>query len=286
MVLRSIKAKLKLVVPVFFGLSLIASSASGEAEAVLGRAVHLNLRTRVQPFKTALHWNEVDFQEEFLLSETAIVICDMWDSHWCTGAARRVDILARKMAPVINEARNYGILIIHAPSDTMSFYKDYPQRKQMLEIAKVDPPADLDLSTPRLPIDDSDGGCDTTPPDKFYPAWTRENAAIRIGDSDLISDDGDEIYSLLRQRAIKNLLVMGVHTNMCVLNRPFAIQQMTKRGIRCMLVRDLTDSLYNPKDRPYVPHDQATELVVEYIEKYWCPSVLGSDLVRVLEHAE
>ena len=79
---------------------------------------------------------------------------------------------------------------------------------------------------------------------------------------------------------------MGVHTNMCVLNRPFAIQQMTKRGIRCILVRDLTDSLYNPKDRPYVTHDQGTELVVEYIEKYWCPSLLGSDLERALERPE
>jgi len=71
-----------------------------------------------------------------------------------------------------------------------------------------------------------------------------------------------------------------------VLNRPFAIQQMTKRGIRCILVRDLTNCLYNPKDRPYVAHDQGTELVVEYIEKYWCPSLLGSDLERALERPE
>jgi len=57
---------------------------------------------------------------------------------------------------------------------------------------------------------------------------------------------------------------------------------MTKWGIRCVLVRDLTDSMYDPQTSPYVPHEQGTELVVQHIEKYWCPSVLSRDLTRSL----
>jgi hypothetical protein len=38
--------------------------------------------------------------------------------------------------------------------------------------------------------------------------------------------------------------------------------------------------MYNPKKRPFVAHERGTELVVEYIEKYWCPSVLSTDLTR------
>jgi nicotinamidase-related amidase len=98
----------------------------------------------------------------------------------------------------------------------------------------------------------------------------------------VISDRGAEVYSFLRQRGIKNLLVMGVHTNMCVLRRSFAIRQMTNWGIRCVLVRDLTDSMYNPADRPFVSHAEGTELVVQHIEKYWGPSVLSSELVKSL----
>jgi nicotinamidase-related amidase len=94
--------------------------------------------------------------------------------------------------------------------------------------------------------------------------------------------DGKEIYSFLVQRGIKNLLIMGVHANMCILGRSFAIKQMTKWGIRCVLVRDLTDAMYDPKDRPYVSHAQGTELVIEYIEAYWCPSTLSSVLARAL----
>ena len=45
------------------------------------------------------------------------------------------------------------------------------------------------------------------------------------------------------------------------------------------LVRDLTDAMYNPAMRPYVSHRDGTRLVVEYIEKFWCPTVLSRDLL-------
>jgi nicotinamidase-related amidase len=205
----------------------------------------------------------------------------MWDNHWCTGAAKRVGALVKVMAPVVDQARSGGIQIIHAPSEVMAFYKDYPQRQKMVALPKTAPPPQCDLSDPPLPIDDKKGGCDTAE-DKFYKAWTRQHAGISIGPDDAISDRGDEIYSLLKKQGIGNLLVMGVHTNMCVLNRTFAIRQMTKWGIRCVLVRDLTDSMYNPETRPFVKHEQGTELVVQHIEKYWCPSVLSEPLTRSL----
>ena len=78
---------------------------------------------------------------------------------------------------------------------------------------------------------------------------------------------------------------MGVHTNKCVLNRSFAIKQMTRWGVRCVLVRDLTDSMYDPQYRQSVSHDRGTDLVVEYIEKYWCPTTLSSELLEALRAA-
>ncbi len=90
----------------------------------------------------------------------------------------------------------------------------------------------------------------------------------------------------MQQRGIKNLIAMGVHTNMCVLNRPFGIKQMTRWGVRCVLVRDLTDAMYNPQRPPYVSHERGTELIVEYIEKYWCPSVLSDDLLKIYPSLE
>ena len=248
--------------------------------ALAAGGLDLPLRSRVEAFKGSGQWQEVRFVAPLPPGQTAIVICDMWDKHWCAGATRRVAALAERMAPVIAAARAHGIQIIHAPSETMGFYRDWPQRQRMLHIARAEPPAPLGITDPPLPIDDSGGGCDTG--DAQYKAWSREIATLSVGDGDVISDDGAEIYSFLRQHGIQNVLIMGVHVNMCVLNRSFAIKQMTNWGIRCVLVRDLTDSMYDPKDRPYVSHERGTELVIEHIEKYWCPSATSADLMKAL----
>jgi len=261
-------------------LAAVALTLVGTAIAA---DLRIPLRSRVEAFKGSGVWEEVQFDAALPIPQTAILICDMWDKHWCSGASRRVEALALRMAPVIDAARARGIQIIHAPSETMEFYKDWPQRQRILRVAKIEPPAPLGLSDPPLPIDDRDGGCDTS--DSFYKAWTREIAALPMGGADVISDDGPQIYSFLRERGIHNLLVMGVHANMCVLNRSFAIKKMTNWGIRCVLVRDLTDSMYDPKDRPNVSHDRGTELVVEHIEKYWCPTASSADLIKALAEA-
>ena len=98
----------------------------------------------------------------------------------------------------------------------------------------------------------------------------------------MISDTGTEVYGLMHVRGIKRLFFTGVHTNMCVLNRSFAIKQMTRWGVNCVLVRDLTDSMYNPKRAPYVSHDRGTELVVEHIEKHWCPTTTSADIITLM----
>ena len=37
--------------------------------------------------------------------------------------------------------------------------------------------------------------------------------------------------------------------------------------------------MYNPAKAPYVSHDEGTRLVVEYIEKFWAPTVLSGEIV-------
>src|SRR5437016_4978795 len=61
---------------------------------------------------------------------TALIICDMWDDHWCKGAAARVAELAGPLNETVKAARARGIFIIHAPSSVVNFYKDTPQRKR------------------------------------------------------------------------------------------------------------------------------------------------------------
>jgi hypothetical protein len=72
---------------------------------------------------------------------------------------------------------------------------------------------------------------------------------------------------------------MGVHTGTCILNRTFSIKQMVPWGMPIALIRDVTDALYNPARPPYVSHQEGTRLLVEYIEKFWCPTVSSEALL-------
>jgi nicotinamidase-related amidase len=198
----------------------------------------------------------------------------MWDDHWCKSAAIRCGELAKAADPVLAACRQKGMTIIHAPSDCMDFYKDHPARKRMLAVKPVAPPKSKDLPNPPLPVDDSDGGCDDEKPAKQFKAWSRQHPAITIdADRDYISDSGTEVFSLMADKGITTLLVLGVHTNMCVLNRTFAIKQMVQWGKEVFLVRDLTDAMYNPKMKPFVTHQQGTDLIIAFIEEHWCPTI-------------
>jgi type 1 glutamine amidotransferase len=70
-----------------------------------------------------------------------------------------------------------------------------------------------------------------------------------------------------------------VHTNMCVIGRPFGLRNMVRFGKNVLLVRDLTDTMYNPRKSPFVSHVRGTELILEHIEKYVCPTITSSDLL-------
>ena len=225
------------------------------------------------------------------VARTAIIICDMWDTHTCSLSAQRVAALAPRMNQVVNAARSRGVMVIHAPSDTMNFYEGTPWRMRMRQAPKAASATPILGSCPRdpgeaskFPIDDAEGGCDDPIVKTWegpYP-WTREHPAIDIVGFDGVSSDGQEIYNFCKQEGITNIALMGVHTNICILNRSFGIRQMTRLGFQVVLARDLTDAMYDPRKRPFVSHNRGVELVVEHIESNWCPSILGDDLTHVI----
>src|SRR5439155_19419469 len=69
--------------------------------------------------------------------QTAIIVCDMWDSHHCLNAVRRCVEVAPRMNEVLNNARSRGTLIIHAPSGCMEPYQNHPGRKLALSAPKA-----------------------------------------------------------------------------------------------------------------------------------------------------
>jgi len=226
------------------------------------------------------YWHTVETPQQWQANETALLLCDVWDKHWSGGATRRVGEMAPRMNEAVRAARSLGVFIVHAPSETMDFYQDTPARKRMIDAPHAPMPQPRPHDDPRHPIDASDGGSDTNEK-PWHKAWTRQHPAIEIDQqADGISDHGQEVWNALRQRGIKNLIVMGVHTNMCVLNRSFAIKAMVTRGLNVVLVRDLTDPMYNPARPPYVDHEIGRQLMIGYVEKFWCPTIDSRQLLE------
>jgi nicotinamidase-related amidase len=248
----------------------------------------LSLRARKRVGKGRASENTLRWE----VAQTAIIICDMWDTHTCSLSAQRVAAMAPRMNQVVSAARSHGVMIVHAPSDTMKFYEGTPWRQRMQRAPAAPSSIPILNRCPRepmeernFPIDDTAGGCDDPvvkewkgPP---YP-WTRQHPAIDIAGFDGVSESGQEIYNFFKQEAITNVALMGVHTNICILNRGFGIRQMTQLGFNIVLVRDLTDAMYDPRTRPFVSHTRGTGLVIEHIESRWCPSILSEDLTRVI----
>lgn len=243
--------------------------------------LHLNLRSQVLRQDSGGHsfWEVQNTPQAVFAANTCVIICDMWDRHWCRGAVERVNAMAPHLNQLIRTARERGVWIIHAPSETLEVYRNSPARERMSCLPHFEPSAPVLPIDPPLPIDDSDGGADTgeIPWEKV---WTRQHPAIEIdGGRDGISDSGAEIYNFIRYKGIERVLLAGVHTNMCILARSFGIKQMVRWGVPVALVRDMTDAMYNPARSPYVNHAEGTRLVIEYIEKFWCPTVLSGEIL-------
>ena len=110
--------------------------------------------------------------------------------------------------------------------------------------------------------------------------WLGQHASIAIDpDKDAISDRGEEIWNLLEARGIKNVLLAGVHANMCVSGRPFGLRQLSLNGRNVVLLRDLTDAMYDPARPPFVSHYRGTELAIGHIERFICPSASSGDVL-------
>ena len=43
-----------------------------------------------QAFKGSGDWRAVSLEQSLPMEKTAILICDMWNKHWCSGATERV----------------------------------------------------------------------------------------------------------------------------------------------------------------------------------------------------
>ncbi|WP_406697382.1 ThuA domain-containing protein [Singulisphaera sp. Ch08] len=283
-------------------LLLLTALGAALPAAGAGPKLDFRLRSRVETAPASGRYQVVEKAEAWEPTQTAIIVCDMWDLHHCLNAVRRASEMAPRMDQVLKTARERGAQIIHAPSGCMDAYQDHPARRRAIETPRSKSlPAEIGKWCYQIPaeekgtypIDQSNGGEDDDLTEHAEWAaklkamgrnpkapWKSQTDLLTIvPETDMISDSGEEIWSILEQRGIKNVVLLGVHLNMCVLGRPFGLRQMAKNGRNVVLMRDMTDTMYDPNSAPRVSHFTGTDLMVEHVEKFVCPTVTSDQLL-------
>lgn len=271
-------------------------------ESALAEQFDLRMRYQKQTGEERVSFQRLEREESWDAGETAVIVCDVWDLHHCLNAVRRLEEFGPRLNEVLIEARRRGAVVIHSPSDCMDAFQDHPARHRAIAAPRTDTlPEDIEHWCSRIPaeeqavypIDQSDGGEDDDPQEHAAWAaklkamgrnsgmpWKTQSSMIAIdGERDYISDRGDEVWNILEHRGIRNVILTGVHTNMCVLGRPFGLRQMSRNGKVVVLMRDMTDTMYNPKRWPFVDHFTANDLIVSHIERYVCPTITSDQIV-------
>ncbi|NBP25820.1 MAG: hypothetical protein EBU81_15005, partial [Proteobacteria bacterium] len=107
-------------------LCLVGCATSGE-RSVKPSAMTLHLRSQtVGPSGTLVAQERVETWDP---RRTAIIVCDLWDDHWCKSASARVGELVEPLNRTLDAARKQGVFVIHAPSSVTAFYQGTPARE-------------------------------------------------------------------------------------------------------------------------------------------------------------
>ncbi|WP_343209819.1 jacalin-like lectin [Anaerolentibacter hominis] len=222
-------------------------------------------------------------------SKVGVIVSDMWDRHWCRGATRRVNELAGPMNRVLIKLRELGASIAFCPSRVAgSYYGESPARMRTLGYPAGRPREVRDLSgIPAVTelIDPYRVQCDCSPKCEMGRVWVRQHEALFIDqDQDFICDDsreGDAEFCILNAflaKGITHVIVMGVHTNMCVIHRNFGMRELYRAGFTPIVMRDMTDCMIPREEKPYHDHFTALDDTISYIET-WLGGSITSDQI-------
>ncbi|MBM3967449.1 MAG: isochorismatase family protein [Planctomycetes bacterium] len=262
--------------------------------------IALTKQTEVAPGTQRFH--RITESSTWEAKRIAVIVCDVWDSHHCLNAVWRVNEVAPRIDRFVDTMRRQGATIIHAPSECMPYYATHAARLRSQSVPiSAETPEDIADWCDQIPaeqaypypVDQSDGGEDDEPIEHAQwhetlrdmgrnpkAPWHKQTELIQIDEaSDYISDSGKEIWSILASRGIEHVMLCGIHTNMCVLGRPFGLRQLNAHGIHAVLVRDLTDTMYNPLRWPYVNHFSGTDAVIDYIERTVCETMTSDQIL-------
>src|SRR5262245_27685020 len=92
---------MRTLLPLLFAFPITSIAIS----SITGADITVQKRSRVE---NAGSWTTKETTENWQPKNTAIIVCDVWDSHHCLNAVRRCVEMAPRMNEVLRKARDQG----------------------------------------------------------------------------------------------------------------------------------------------------------------------------------
>lgn len=242
-----------------------------------------------------VEWTEANTRHHHLdwtmpVSQCALVLIDVWNNHYLKETKERSErIVQERIRPLVDECREHGVAVIHAPSPKQA--QEYPQWVGRNQNERGTESAE-------------EGNREAEwPPREFrlrrgeYAAYDRpkeprapELAALRANltvhpdvqprNDDLVVATGDELDRVCRERELLFLFFAGFNTNACVLERDYSLRAMAQKGYATCIVRDCTTAMESYRS---VSTLGQTEAAIEKIEMFLGYSVTSDDMIGGLQ---
>ena len=120
-----------------------------------------------------------------------------------------------------------------------------------------------------------------------YKKYVRPNQDIpeplRPVDGVLVVTISDMLHRLMAERRIRVLFYCGFATNMCLIDKPGAIRDMTERGYMPIVIRDATTGTENSEtvDGMWITH-----AFIDQIEMMWGYSITTREFLDAIQNTE
>jgi len=218
-------------------------------------------------------------------SKVGVIVVDMWNFHWCKTSTARVGALVPRMNRCLEELRQMGAQVFLCPTDVADNYVGTPMVESVLAVEPMTIPKLKKIDCPSAP---DGGGCTCGPGNRCQVnyGWDGMHPDLVVGENDLMPNDPEMLYAILRKRGITHLIFMGVHTQVCLLGKSIGMRNMLEAGFQCYLCRDLTDAhgMYDPVKG--ITPDAFTAGVVAHFERYLAPSINMAETLHISDVLE
>ncbi|KAK4537307.1 hypothetical protein CDCA_CDCA12G3332 [Cyanidium caldarium] len=203
----------------------------------------------------------------------ALVVVDVWNTHWCTTAANRIERwLVPRLNRAIRAARRCGMLVVHAPTDVAPPAKNWRAPPFLNSIRTA-----VNTTVYRVYPRPHGCMCAADPHSRcgMHYGWSRVHPALDVDASGdvLVPDDVQALITVLETAGIHRVVYAGVHLNLCVATAKqvsmVRLRQAWRRGSApdaILFARDAVDAFTTHDAARQRTPDVGLQRAIQFVE--------------------